>query len=68
MADAWVKVMHGRTNYGHLTVDCANGVGGPKLQEFIKSLPKTGQGAIDIRVVNDNITKPESLNFEVRSR
>ena len=65
MAKAWKKVMHGRTITGRLTVDCANGVGGPKLQEMIKYLPTSEQGGIDIKVVNDNVLQPEALNFEV---
>jgi len=52
---------------GSLTVDCANGVGGPKLRELIKYLPPASDGGIDIRVVNDNVINPDSLNFEVYS-
>lgn len=66
MANAFKTVMHGRTITGPITVDCANGVGGPKLQELIKYLPSGAQGGIDIRVVNDDVLKPEALNFDVR--
>ena len=65
MATAFKTVMRGRTISGGLTVDCANGVGGPKLRELIKYLPNSQHGGIDIKVVNDDVLKPEALNFEV---
>lgn len=65
MAAAFKTVMHGRTITGTLTVDCANGVGGPKLKELIKYLPNSQEGGIDIKVVNDDVLTPEALNFEV---
>ncbi len=65
MATAFKTVMHGRTITGAVTVDCANGVGGPKLKELIKYLPNSQQGGIDIKVVNDDVLKPEALNYEV---
>lgn len=66
MATAFKKAMYGRKIKGHLTVDCANGVGGPKLRELLKYLPPDGDdAAIDIRVVNDDVITPEALNSEV---
>jgi hypothetical protein len=65
MAAAFKAVMYGRTIKGALTVDCANGVGGPKLKELIKYLPNSNDDGIDIKVVNDDVLKPEALNFEV---
>jgi len=65
MAAAFKTLMYGRTIKGAVTVDCANGVGGPKLKELIKYLPNSQGGGIDIKVVNDDILKPEALNFEV---
>jgi len=67
MAAAFKTIMHGRTIQGAVTVDCANGVGGPKLRELIKYLPRAQEGGIDIKVVNDDVVKPDALNFEVRS-
>lgn len=64
LAAAFKKVMRGVKTQGSLTVDCANGVGGPKLRELIKHL---GPG-LDIKVVNDDVINPDSLNFEVRLR
>ena len=65
MAAAFKTIMYGRKILGPITVDCANGVGGPKLQELIKYLPNSSEGGIDIKVVNDDVLKPEALNFDV---
>jgi phosphoacetylglucosamine mutase len=65
LGEAFKKVMKSVKIQGHLTVDCANGVGGPKLHELIKYLPSAAEGGIDIKVVNDNVINPDSLNFEV---
>lgn len=66
LAEAFKRVMKGAKIKGSLTVDCANGVGGPKLRELIKYLPgPEEEGGIDIKVVNDNVINPDSLNFEV---
>lgn len=64
MANAFKILMHGRTIQGPVTVDCANGVGGPKLRELIKYLP-TGSQGIEIKVLNDDVLNPEVLNHEV---
>ncbi|PGH32582.1 phosphoacetylglucosamine mutase [[Emmonsia] crescens] len=64
LSEAFKKVMKGRTTSGAVTVDCANGVGGPKLRELIKYLPSAQEGGVDINIVNDNVINPDSLNFE----
>lgn len=66
LAEAFKRVMRGVKVNGGLTVDCANGVGGPKLRETIKYLPSAEEGGLDIKVVNDDVINPDSLNFEVR--
>jgi phosphoacetylglucosamine mutase len=43
LSDAFVRAMDGRKAIGSLTVDCANGVGAPKLAAWIKTL----QPAVD---------------------
>ena len=63
---AFKTALHGKKPSGSLTVDCANGVGGPKLSELIMHLPSGQEGGIDISVINDNVIKPESLNVDVR--
>ena len=65
MTKAFETVMHGRTIQGHVVVDCANGVGGPKLNELLKYLPTAKENGIDIKVVNDDVLKAEALNFDV---
>jgi hypothetical protein len=57
--------MKGKKVVGALTVDCANGVGGPKLAELLKYLPKASQGGVDIKILNDDVLKAEVLNHEV---
>ena len=52
---------------GPITVDCANGVGGPKLRELIKHLHSISDGGLEIKVVNDNVVEPERLNHQVNS-
>lgn len=65
LAESFKKVTRGVKINGGLTVDCANGVGGPKLRELIKYMPAAADGGIDIKVVNDDVINPDSLNFEV---
>ncbi|KAF1813031.1 Phosphoacetylglucosamine mutase [Eremomyces bilateralis CBS 781.70] len=61
IATAFKNAMADKKPKGSVTVDCANGVGGPKLHEMIKYLPP---GMLDIRVVNDDVLKPEALNVQ----
>ncbi|KAF2748058.1 Phosphoacetylglucosamine mutase [Sporormia fimetaria CBS 119925] len=61
---AFKHAMKGKKPSGGLIVDCANGVGGPKLNELIKYLPTKEEGGLDITVINDNVIKPESLNVD----
>jgi phosphoacetylglucosamine mutase len=68
LANAFKRAMKHRKSNGHVTVDCANGVGGPKLREMIKYLPTAEQGGVDIKVVNDDVVNPESLNVQVAYR
>ena len=68
LASAFKRVMRSVKAKGNLTVDCANGVGGPKLRELIKYLPSAEEGGLDIRVVNDDVINPDKLNFEVSFR
>ncbi len=67
LSEAFVRAMKGRKTTGPLTVDCANGVGGPKLAEMLKYLPKASEGGVEIKIINDDVLKPEVLNHEVFS-
>lgn len=64
MSEAFVRALRGRKVGGQLIVDCANGVGGPKLNEFLKYVPKDITG-FDVKVVNDDVLRPEVLNLDV---
>lgn len=66
LSEAFVRSLRGRKVEGTLTVDCANGVGGPKLSEFLKYVPKD-KTAFEVKVVNDDVLRPEVLNLDVRS-
>ena len=65
LSKAFVRAMKGRKTVGPVTVDCANGVGGPKLAELLKYLPKSSEGGVDIKIINDDILKAEVLNHDV---
>lgn len=61
-SDAFIHALKGRKVKEKLIVDCANGVGGPKLIEFLKYVPKEN---IDVKVVNDDVLRPDVLNLDV---
>jgi phosphoacetylglucosamine mutase len=61
MSEAFVRALRGKKVQGQLTVDCANGVGGPKLSEFLKLVSKD---VINVKVVNDDVLRPEVLNLD----
>ncbi|MCJ1484613.1 Phosphoacetylglucosamine Mutase [Schaereria dolodes] len=63
-ADAFKTAMQGRKPSGGVIVDCANGVGGPKLRELVKYLPTISEGGLDIKIVNDDVVQPERLNYQ----
>jgi phosphoacetylglucosamine mutase len=63
LSDAFVRALRGKRISGPLTVDCANGVGGPKLTELLKVLP-TDKTGFEVKVVNDDVLRPEVLNLD----
>jgi phosphoacetylglucosamine mutase len=65
LSTAFKQAMKHRKTDGPVTVDCANGVGGPKLRELIKFLPSAKDGGIDIKVINDDVLNPDALNVQV---
>lgn len=65
MGVSFKAAMGTRKFQGPVTVDCANGVGGPKLEELIKYLPAPSEGGLEIKVVNDDVLRPERLNHQV---
>ncbi|CAO3690019.1 hypothetical protein G6F70_003402 [Rhizopus microsporus] len=59
LANAYIAAVKGKARLSTLHVDCANGVGAPKLREFTKYIP-SDVFAVDI--VNDQITALGQLN------
>lgn len=59
LAESYKKVLseYPSSSYS-ITVDAANGVGGPKVEELTKHL----KGLVNINVVNDSYDKPNLLN------
>lgn len=64
LARAFARALRGRKPQGQLTVDCANGVGGPELVEFLK-VANDFVKDFDVRVANDDVLRPEVLNLDV---
>ncbi|KAF2488005.1 hypothetical protein BDY17DRAFT_290087 [Neohortaea acidophila] len=62
LAKNFVAAMEDAKPIGSVTVDCANGVGAPKLKQLLKHLPPPEKSGLRIRIVNDQIEKPEALN------
>lgn len=67
LSEAFVRALKGKRIDGPLTVDCANGVGGPKLSELLKYIPKDKVN-FEVKVVNDDVLRPEVLNLDVGSK
>jgi phosphoacetylglucosamine mutase len=63
LVEAFYRALRGRRVSGGLTVDCANGVGGPKLTELLKrhDSQKTG---LQVKIVNDDVLRSKNLNHE----
>jgi phosphoacetylglucosamine mutase len=59
-ATAFRTLMKGKAKADKLYIDCANGVGAPKLKEFKKVV---GDDLFEIEVVNDHIDDPTVLNL-----
>ncbi|EFX01816.1 n-acetylglucosamine-phosphate mutase [Grosmannia clavigera kw1407] len=61
LSDAFARALRGRKIAGPLAVDCANGVGGPKLQELLKLIDSS---KLDVHVLNADVLRPEVLNLD----
>ena len=59
LAAAWERCMQHVSAKTPLTVDCANGVGAPKLKELVKFLPPD---KLRIHITHDAIENPALLN------
>lgn len=59
LSKAFERAIRGKRVSGAVTIDCANGVGGPKLHELLKTI-----SGLDCKVVNDDVLRPEVLNLD----
>ncbi|KJX99358.1 n-acetylglucosamine-phosphate mutase like protein [Zymoseptoria brevis] len=62
LAAAFKAVMKNTKASSPVTVDCANGVGAPKLKEALKYLPSEDETGLKITVKNDRIEDAAVLN------
>lgn len=67
VAASFKAAMQGRPFFGPVTVDCANGIGGPKLRKLTKHLPSASEGGLEIIIVNEDVVNPDRLNYQVRA-
>ncbi|GAA5953648.1 hypothetical protein JCM8115_004114 [Rhodotorula mucilaginosa] len=61
LATAYTNLSRGRHLLPAITVDCANGVGAPKLKEFVKVI---GADYLPVIIVRDNTTTAGQLNSQ----
>ncbi|KAK4047341.1 hypothetical protein OIO90_006200 [Microbotryomycetes sp. JL221] len=61
LSTAYTALARGRQLLPALTVDCANGVGAPKLQQFLKVI---SHDILPLIIVRDATTTPGALNNE----
>ena len=61
LATAFRSLMKSKPKAEKIYIDCANGVGAPKLKDFKRLV---GDDIFDIEVVNDDIDDPDKLNYE----
>lgn len=60
LATAFRILMKGKPKADKIYIDCANGVGAPKLRDFKKLV---GEDLFDIEIVNGDIDDPSKLNY-----
>ncbi|KAF8248271.1 Phosphoacetylglucosamine mutase [Wilcoxina mikolae CBS 423.85] len=61
LAEAYKKLMQGVPSIGEVTVDCANGVGGPKLRLLASAI---GKDLFNCTVINELVDQPSKLNYQ----
>ncbi|KAI5795436.1 N-acetylglucosamine-phosphate mutase-like protein [Peziza echinospora] len=59
IGDAYKVLMKGKTRNGAVTVDCANGVGAPKLKLLAAYI---GKELFEVKITNDDVDDPSKLN------
>lgn len=61
LSSAFNAVMQGKPKPKLITVDAANGVGGPKLAELLEVL---GGDVLDVNIINDDVAVTDKLNYQ----
>ncbi|GAO51668.1 Phosphoacetylglucosamine mutase [Saitoella complicata NRRL Y-17804] len=61
LGKAFRTLMDGKTRPSAVFVDCANGVGAPKLRNLRRIV---GEDILDVRIINDDIETPSKLNSQ----
>ncbi|ODQ51585.1 Phosphoacetylglucosamine mutase [Saitoella complicata NRRL Y-17804] len=64
LGKAFRTLMDGKTRLSPVFVDCANGVGAPKLRELSRVV---GKDILDVQIVNSDIENPSKLNSQCAS-
>lgn len=62
LADAFKVLMRGKTQSGVVTIDCANGVGAPKMRALVEAI---GKDYFDAKFTNEDVDHPKKLNYQV---
>lgn len=63
LARAYKTLSKGKPKMSPLVVDCANGVGGPKLRKLLEKMEAV-QAGIDVKIVKDDTSTPGALNSQ----
>lgn len=61
LAKAYITLSKGKQPASAMTVDCANGVGAPKLRKLVQKIEELG-GKLDVKLVKDDTSTPGALN------
>lgn len=62
LSEAFKSLMANKKAKGLLTIDCANGIGAPKLKELAKYIP---EDILEIKIINDDVATHSKLNYQV---
>ena len=61
LANAYITLSKGKQPASTMTVDCANGVGAPKLRKLVEKIEALG-GKLDVKLVKDDTGTQGALN------
>ena len=63
LGDAYNVLMKGKPRHGSVTVDCANGIGAPKMKALAEYI---GKDTFECKIINSDVENPAKLNHHVR--